>query len=76
MKMSLCISNCGVAFPTVANKHQVTTIMLNELYPELALTVKAYEKLTETVGMDSTLTIFWEQVNVVRKDLKKSKKMN
>lgn len=61
---------------TVANKHQVTTIMLNELYPELALTVKAYEKLTETVGMDSTLTIFWEQVNVVRKDLKKSKKMN
>lgn len=61
---------------TVANKHQVTTIMLNELYPELALTVKAYEKLTETVGMDSTLTIFWEQVNVVRKDLKNSKKMN
>ena len=53
---------------TVADKHHVTTIMLNELYPELAVTVGAYEKLTETVGVDSTLTIFWEQVKAVRKE--------
>ena len=39
---------------TVADKYQVTTFMLNELYPELAVTVGAYEKLVETVGVDST----------------------
>lgn len=55
---------------TIADKHQVTTIMLNELYPELAVTVGAYERLTETVGADSTLTIFWEQVKAIRKKSK------
>lgn len=30
--------------------------------------VGAYEKLTETVGVDSTLTIFREQVKAVRKE--------
>lgn len=53
---------------TVADKHQVTTVMLNELHPELAVTVGAYEKLTEMVGADSTLTIFWKQVKAVRND--------
>lgn len=53
---------------TVADKHQVTTVMLNELHPELAVTVGAYEKLTETVGADSTLTVFWKQVKAVRKE--------
>ena len=52
---------------TVAGKHQVTTVMLNELHPELAVTIGAYEKLTENVGADSTLTIFWKQVKAVRK---------
>ena len=42
---------------TVADKYQVTSVMLNELYPELAVTVGAYEKLVETVGVDSTLTV-------------------
>lgn len=55
---------------TVADKHQVTTVMLNELHPELAVTVGAYEKLVETVGKDSTLTIFWKQVKAVRKESK------
>lgn len=53
---------------TVADKHKVTTVMLNELHPELAVTVGAYEKLTETVGADSTLTVFWKQVKAVRKE--------
>lgn len=53
---------------TVAEKHKVTTVMLNELHPGLAVTVGAYEKLTETVGADSTLTIFWKQVKAVRKE--------
>ena len=51
---------------TVADKYQVTTVMLNELYPELAVTVGAYEKLVETVGVDSTLTIFRKQLRVVQ----------
>ena len=59
---------------TVADKHQVTTVMLNELYPELAMTVGAYEKLTETVGADSTLTVFWEQVKTVKRESKKRSK--
>lgn len=54
----------------VADKYEVTTIMLNELYSELAVTVGAYERLVETVGADSTLTIFWEQVKAVRKKSK------
>ena len=53
---------------TVADKHQVTTVMLNELHPGLAVTVGAYEKLTETVGADSTMTIFWKQVKAIRKE--------
>ena len=52
---------------TVAEKHKVTTVMLNELHPGLAMTIGAYEKLTETVGTDSTLTIFREQVKAVEK---------
>mgnify|MGYP001035034087 CR=1 FL=1 len=52
---------------TVADKYQVTTIMLNELYPELAVTIGAYEKLVENVGVDSTLTIFRKQLKAVRK---------
>lgn len=59
---------------TVADKHQVTTVMLNELHPGLAVTVGAYEKLTETVGADSTLTIFKEQVKTVRKESKNRSK--
>lgn len=52
----------------VADKHKVTTVMLNELHPGLAVTIGAYERLVETVGADSTLTIFNEQVKAVRKE--------
>lgn len=50
----------------VADKHQVTSFMLNELHPKLAITVGAYEKLVETVGIDSTLAIFNRQVKTMR----------
>lgn len=53
---------------TVADKYQVTTFMLNELYPELAVTVGAYEKLVETVGKDSTLAVFNRQLKKVRNE--------
>lgn len=43
-------------------------VMLNELHPRLAVIIGAYEKLTETVGTDLTLTIFREQVKAVRKE--------
>lgn len=53
---------------TVTDKHQVTMVILNELHPGLAVTIGAYENLTETVGADSTLTIFNEQVKAVKKE--------
>ena len=55
---------------TVSDKHQVTTIMLKELYPELAVTVGAYEELVDAVGVDSTLAVFQRQMEKVR-NLKK-----
>ena len=59
---------------TVADKYKVTSVMLKELHPELAVTVGAYEKLTETVGADSTLTIFREQVKAIGKESKNRSK--
>ncbi len=58
---------------TVADKHLVTTFMLNELHPGLAVTVGAYEKLVDVVGVDSTLVIFNRQVKTVREEEKQSK---
>lgn len=51
---------------TVADKYQVTTTMLNELYPELAITIGAYEKMVEIVGADSTLAVFHKQLTKVK----------
>ena len=59
---------------TVADKHKVTTLMLNVLYPELSVTVGAYEKLVDVVGVDSTLAIFNRQVKIVREKEKQSKR--
>ena len=42
--------------------------MLNELYPELAVTVGAYERLVETVVKDSTLAVFNRQLKKVRNE--------
>ena len=58
----------------VADKYQVTSVMLNELYPELAVTVEAYEKLAETIGADSTLAVFHKRLEQVRNEEKESKK--
>lgn len=56
---------------TIFDKHQVTTIMLKELYPELAVTVGAYEELVDAVGVDSTLAVFQRQMEKVRTPKKK-----
>lgn len=58
----------NIRLRTVADKHKVTSVMLNELYPELAVTVGAYEKLVDAVGMDSTLAVFNRQVKFVREE--------
>lgn len=58
---------------TVADKYQVATTILNGLYPELGVTVSAYEKLVETVGVDSTLAVFRHQMEKVRNENNKSK---
>lgn len=50
----------------VADKYQVTTLMLNELYPELAVTVGTYEKLVEMVGVYSALHIIRKTVTILR----------
>ena len=66
--------NANRRLKMVVDKHQVTTVMLNELHPGLAVTIRAYEKLTETVGVDSTLTIFREQVKTAKKESKNRNK--
>ena len=53
---------------TVADKHKVTTVMLKELYPELAVPVGAYEKLVETAGVYTTLVVFYRQLEKVRNE--------
>ena len=53
---------------TVADKHKVTTVMIRELYPELAVPVGAYEKLVETVGLDSTLAVFHRQLEKMKSE--------
>ena len=57
----------------VADKYRVASVMLNELYPELAVTVEAYEKLAETIGADSTLAVFHKRLEQVRNEEKESK---
>ncbi|WP_418402956.1 hypothetical protein [Alistipes putredinis] len=56
---------------TIFDKHQVTTVMLKELYPELAVTVGAYEELVDAVGVDSTLAVFQRQMEKARTPKKK-----
>lgn len=52
----------------VADKHRMTLAMLNRMYPELAVTIGAYEKLVDAVGVDSTLAVFNRQVEIVRRE--------
>jgi len=40
--------------------------MVNEKCTQNWLTVKSYEKLTETIGVDSTLIVFYRQLEKVR----------
>ena len=57
----------------IVEKHQVATSIVQELHPSLAITVGAYEELTEKVGADSTLAVFRRQVEKVRNNETNSK---
>ena len=57
----------------IAGKHRVATSIVQELHPQLSVTVDAYEELTEKVGVDSTLAVFHRQVEKVRDNKTNSK---
>ena len=50
-----------------ADKHRVTTSIVQELHPGLAVTIGAYKELTYKDGGDSTLTVFHRQVGKVKR---------
>ncbi len=64
----------SIRLRTIADKHRITLIMLNELHPKSAITVGAYEKLVDAVGVDPTLSIFNRQIKTVREKEYKSKR--
>ena len=63
----------NVHLKIIADKYRVATSIVQELHPSLAVTVGAYEELTEKVGADSTLTVFRRQVEKVRNNETNSK---
>lgn len=63
----------NIRLEIAADKHRVATNIVKELHPSLAVTVGAYEELTEKVGADSTLAIFRRQVEKVRNNETNSK---
>lgn len=63
----------NVRLKMIADKYRVATSIVQELHPSLAVTVGAYEVLTEKVGIDSTLAVFRRQVEKVRNNETNSK---
>ena len=63
----------NVRLKIMADKYRVAISIVQELHPRLAVTVGAYEKLTEEVGADSTLAVFRRQVEKVRNNETNSK---
>lgn len=62
----------SIRLRAVANKYQVSSVMIETLCPELAISVGAYEKLVDVVGIDSTLAVFNRQVKKVREEEKEN----
>lgn len=56
----------NVRLRIAVNKHRVATSIVQELHPRLAVTIGAYEELTEKVGIGSTLAVFHGQVGKVK----------
>ena len=49
-----------------ADKYRVDSIILRELYPQAAITLSAYEHITETEGADKALQTFRENIKDVQ----------
>ena len=45
-----------------ADKYHVDSIILRELYPQAAITISAYEHITETEGAETALNIFKNKI--------------
>lgn len=60
----------------IAGKHRVATSIVQEVHPQLSVTVAAYEELAEKVGADSTLAVFHRQVEKVRNNKQIPNKKN
>lgn len=56
----------NIQLKTVADKYQVTSVILNELHEKLAITGEAYKKLVKTIRVDSTQAIFNRQIETMR----------
>ena len=63
----------NVHLKIIEDKYRVATSIVQELHPSLAVTVGAYEELTEKVGADSTLAVFQRHVEKVRNNETNSK---
>ena len=63
----------NVRLKLIADKYRVAASIVQELHPSLAVTVGAYEELTEKVGADSTLAVFRRQVKKVKNNETNSK---
>ena len=66
----------NVQLKITADKYRVATSIVQKLHPSLAVTVGAFEELTEKVGADSTLAVFCRQVEKVRNNETNSKQEN
>ena len=47
------------------DKYRVDSIILRELYPQAAITISAYEHITESEGAEAAINIFRENTNAV-----------
>ena len=48
-----------------ADKYRVDSIILRELYPQAAITLSAYEHITESEGTEAAINMFRENTNAV-----------
>ena len=53
-----------------ADKYRVDSIILREIYPQAAITISAYEHITETEGAEAAIEKFQENINAIKNSSK------
>ena len=48
------------------DKYRVDSIILRELYPQAAITLSAYEHITESEGAEAAIETFWDKIGNIR----------